>query len=116
MQWARLITDVPSDLRRGAWYKVVRTSPQDVTVDIRGKHVEIDRNAVEVVAEPPPRWTVVPSPKNAPRYPTSWGPKYAVCPNCRNRARIQGHPTSLRCDRCNGLFDIAWDDSYLTPA
>lgn len=113
-QWARLKEDVPCDLRRGAWYKVMKLAAVQAVVDVKGKQVAIPRTAVELTPAPPLRWSVVPSPKAAPRYPPSWGRQYAVCPNCRDRAQLVGTPTTLRCTRCNGLFDVAWDEPYLS--
>lgn len=109
VQWVRLKEDVSTTLRRGAWYKVIKLAPLEAVVDVKGKPVTVPRKAVEVAAAPPLRWSVVASPKNAPRYPSSWGPQYAVCPNCRDRAPLMGHPESLRCARCNGFFEVAWD-------
>jgi tRNA(Ile2) C34 agmatinyltransferase TiaS len=33
-----------------------------------------------------------------------------VCPNCRDRAKIEGEPANMRCHRCNGFFEIAWNE------
>ena len=108
VQWARLRADVKSPLRRGAWYKILKLGAQEAALDVRGKTVVMPRTTLEIAPAPKPLWTVVPSPRNAPRFPTSWGSRYAVCPNCRERAQLEGKPTNLRCHRCNGLFDIAW--------
>jgi hypothetical protein len=113
VQWARLRMDVKSPLRRGAWYRILKLRAQEATLDVRGKTVVVARAALEIAPAPKPLWTVVPSPRNAPRYPTNWGSCYAVCPNCRERAQLEGQPTSLRCQRCNGLFNIAWHEPYL---
>jgi hypothetical protein len=113
-QWARLKEDVECDLRRGAWYKVLKLAPLEAVVDVKGKPITVPRRALELAPSPPLRWTVVPRPKRSPRFPSSWGLEYAVCPNCRDRAPLIGRPASLRCTRCNGLFAIAWDESYLS--
>lgn len=109
VQWVKLKHDVSTSLRRGAWYKVIKLAALEAVVDVKGKPVTVPRSAVELAAAPPLQWSVVPSPKNAPRYPSSWGPQYAVCPNCRDRAALVGHPASLRCSRCNQLFEVAWE-------
>jgi hypothetical protein len=44
--------------------------------------------------------------------PLSWGSRYVVCPGCRDRAPLKGHPTEIRCGRCAGVFPVAWDDPY----
>ncbi|HXF94861.1 MAG TPA: hypothetical protein VNI61_02045 [Gemmatimonadales bacterium] len=113
VQWARLCVDVQSPLRRGAWYKIVKLGPQDAVVDVKGRAVTVARALLEVVPAPRPRWTVVPSPRNAPRFPPTWGPHYAVCPNCRDRAPLEGRPAGMRCHRCNGFFEVAWNEPYL---
>ena len=62
------------------------------------------------------RWAVVPAPRNAPRFPAAWGKQYGVCPNCRDRASLNGEPASMRCHRCNGLFEVAWNERYIASA
>ncbi|MGH7699571.1 MAG: hypothetical protein ACREMJ_03490 [Gemmatimonadales bacterium] len=113
VQWARLRTDVQSPLRRGAWYRILKLGAAEATVEVKGKPVTVARTVLEIVPAPRLQWTVVPSPRNAPRFPSSWGPHYAVCPNCRDRAPLGGRPASMRCGRCNGLFDIGWNEPYL---
>ena len=115
-QWARLRVDVNSPLRRGAWYRVVKLAARHATVEVKGRPVQVERSWLELVPAPRLAWTVVPSPRNAPRFPSSWGPRYVVCPNCRDRAPLEGRPTSLRCQRCNGLFEVAWNEPYLAAA
>jgi len=113
LQWARLQADVDCQLRRGAWYRVVRVAPLEVVVDVNQRGLSVPRPFLEIAPKSPRRWTVVPRPRRAPRLPPSWGARYAVCPSCRNRAPLDGRPDSLRCQRCNGLFEIAWDEPYL---
>jgi len=112
-QWARLQTDAPSPLRRGAWYRILKLTAVEATVNVKGKPIAVPRAQVQLASEPVLRWSVVPAPKNAPRFPSSWGPRYAVCPNCRERAQLLGEPTTLRCQRCNGSYEVAWDEPYL---
>ena len=107
-QWARLKADVKSPLRQGAWYRILKLTATEALLDVRGKPVAMPRGQLQLSSEQALRWSVVPSPKNAPRFPTTWGPRYAVCPNCRDRARIEGQPAGMRCLRCNGFFEIAW--------
>jgi NADH pyrophosphatase NudC (nudix superfamily) len=53
----------------------------------------------------------VPRPPRSARLPLTWGARYAVCPNCRERARLEERKTSMRCPKCNGFFDIGWDNA-----
>ena len=110
-QWARLKADVKLALRKGAWYRILKLTSSDVVLDVKGKPVSVPRGQLQLSSEPALRWSVVPSPKHTARFPATWGPSYAVCPNCRDRAQLEGHPASMRCRRCNGSFEIAWSDS-----
>ena len=115
-QWARLKENVKTPLRRGAWYRIVKLTSSEATLDVKGKPVAVPRGELQLSQTPAQRWTVVPAPKNAPRFPATWGSRYAVCPNCRDRARLEAEAPSMRCHRCNGLFEIAWNEPYLASA
>ena len=110
-QWARLRANEPSHLRRGAWYRVVKLTAAEAVLDVHGKPTSFPRQALDIQAERPKQWAVVPRPPRSPRLPQSWGERYAVCPNCRERARIDEHVPSMRCPKCNGHFEIGWDNS-----
>lgn len=107
-QWARLKGDVKCALRQGAWYRILKLTPTEAVVDVKGKPTAVPRGQLQLSPEPALYWSVVPSPKHAPRFPTTWGSRYAVCPNCRERAKLEGQPAGMRCNRCNGFFEIAW--------
>lgn len=107
-QWARLKTDDDFRIRRGAWYRILKSGTMEVVLDVRGNPTPVPRPFLDIEAWPPMRWAVVPRPRQAARLPASWGDAYAVCPNCRERARLEGNPARLRCRRCNGTFDVDW--------
>lgn len=107
-QWARLKTDADYQIRRGAWYRILKMGPMEALLDVRGKPTPVPRPFLDIEFWPPMRWSVVARPRRAARLPASWGTHYAVCPNCRERAPLEGHPERLRCQRCNGSFDVAW--------
>jgi hypothetical protein len=109
-QWARLKADVKCPLRRGAWYRVLKLTAADATLDVKGKPVDLSRAHLQLSPVAALHWSVVPSPKNAPRFPINWGARYAVCPNCRARAQLEGQPPGMRCHRCNGFFEINWNE------
>lgn len=109
-QWARLKGDLKCALRQGAWYRILKLTPTEVVVEVKGKPVSVARGQLQLSPEPALYWSVVPSPKHAPRFPPAWGPRYAVCPNCRDRAKLEGQPEGMRCNRCNGYFKIAWTE------
>ena len=112
LQWARLQVDVNCQLRRGAWYRVIRLAPGEVVLEVDRKPLPVPRSLLQLTSAPPRRWTVVPRPWNAVGLPPRWN-DYAVCPSCSNRAPLERRSSSIRCPQCNGLFDVAWDEPYL---
>jgi len=110
--WARLQADVNCKLRRGAWYRVRELGPLEAVVEVKGKALPVPCAFLKVVETPPRRWTIVPRPHDAVRYPASWGTRYAVCPSCGERAQLEGHPERIVCPRCRGDFAVAWDEPY----
>lgn len=110
-QWARIRATETGQLRRGAWYRVIRLTPSEAVLDVNGTLTPFPRPALEILPTPPSRWTIVARPPHSARLPMSWGARYGVCPNCRTRARLEERATSMRCPKCNGFFDIGWDNS-----
>ena len=115
-QWARLQSDVNVKLRRGAWYRIMKLGPLEATLEVNRRPLTVSRGLLQIAQAAPTRWTVVAIPRNALRIPTSWGDRYGVCPGCRGRAPIEGRPITMRCTRCNGLFEVAWNEPYLLSA
>lgn len=113
MHWGRLQVDVNCELRRGAWYRVTKLAPLQAVLDVNRKSLVVPQYLIEVVSNPPRRWTVVPRPQGAKQPPAEWGAVYAVCPSCRERTALRGRPRRLDCRRCQGEFDVAWDEAYL---
>lgn len=111
-QWARLRAEASVPLRRGAWYRVVRVTPTDAVLDVHQRIVNVPLAVLQLASRPPTVWAIVPRPGNAARLPSSWGPRYAVCPNCHARAPLARGPVAMRCTSCNGVFDVGWGDSY----
>ena len=111
--WARLKAEGPYPVRRGAWYPVSEFQLHQVVLDVLWEPVSIPLSQVEVVDERPVRWTAVPRRRDAVRLRESWGKQYGVCPNCGNRASLEGAPQELRCAQCEGFFSVDWDEKYL---
>ena len=116
VHWARLHSDADVKLRRGAWYRILRLGPLEVVLEVNHRPLPVSRTLLQIVQTPPSRWTVVPAPRNSVRFPTNWGEAYAVCPGCRERAPLEGKPSNMRCRRCNGLYEVAWNEPYLRTA
>ena len=106
MHWGRLQIDFKLRLRRGAWYRIRQLGALQAVLDVQGQEVPVPAPFLEVVAQPPRRWTVVPRPRDAVRLPSSWGDRYAVCPSCCARQQIVGRPHRMTCQRCRGEFDM----------
>ncbi len=109
MRWARLRVTFELPLRRGAWYRVQDLGPLQTVVEVNNWSLPVPSAFLQVVDTPPRRWTVVPRPVGAVRIPDSWK-RYAVCPSCRERVQLERRPSAIQCPRCNGIFDVAWDD------
>src|SRR5881409_395634 len=80
LRWARLKADVKCALRKGAWYRILKLTPTEVVLDVKGKPVPMPRGQLQLSSEPALRWSVVPSPKQTARFPATWGSSYAVAP------------------------------------
>ena len=113
-QWARVRGDLNCHVRRGAWYEVLRLTPDEAILEVVKRPFRVPRSSVQIVPLRPQRWSVVARPSDAVMTPLSWGPRYAVCPGCCNRTPLQGHPTKIRCPRCAGVFAVAWDGPFLS--
>lgn len=113
LRWGRLQADVNCQLRRGAWYRVVKLEGLEAVVDVNRMPLPVPSYLLEIVSTPPRQWTVVPSPSDAVALPRDWGTRYAVCPSCRERAPLPRRLGRMRCERCKGVFPVAWNEPYL---
>ena len=77
MVWARLQADLNCNLRRGAWYKLIKADGLAALVDVKGTPVAVVRAFLQMSNTPPRKWTVVPRPQNVPRS-IQIGERYAV--------------------------------------
>jgi DNA-directed RNA polymerase subunit RPC12/RpoP len=112
MVWVRLQADVDCKLRRGAWYRLIKSQGLAAVVDVKGTPVPVIRAFIQLSNTPPRKWTVVPRPKNVPRY-VEMGERYAVCPACRDRVSLRGRPSRMLCGRCGVEFAVDWEEHYL---
>ena len=116
-EWARLRPGIEGKIRRGAWYRVLKLGPVHAVLEVNRKPTPVPRASLTFAAHPPLAWSVVPRPTQSPRMPQSWGEIYLVCPACRERVQLlEGRPATQRCARCNGLFEIHWDEAELQSA
>jgi hypothetical protein len=101
--WARVRPGIECTLRRGAWYPVVELTPTEAVLAVNRQALRIPRASVQILPLRPPFWSLVR------RRPDNF--RYAVCPRCSRRRPFLDASTKLRCDRCRGLFAVAWSDS-----
>jgi hypothetical protein len=104
--WARVVGDVNVRLRRGAWYEVVRLTPDAAILQVDQQSLSVPRGTVEIAVSRPRQWAVVSRPYDAVDIPISWGSHYAVCPRCRARAQVVGRVTEMECPGCQEIFPI----------
>jgi hypothetical protein len=115
--WVRLQADLNCNLRRGAWYRLIKIEQFAVIVDVNRKPVPVVRAFVQIRNAPPRHWTVVPTPPHGARpLPPDVGSHYAVCPSCGDRVALHGRPRRMLCLRCGVDFAVAWDEHYLSQA
>ncbi len=111
--WARLCKDRACRLRRGAWYRVVRTEPDNVVLGLGRDEIPVSRDVLEFTNTRPAKWSVVECERRSISPLVSWGRRYAVCPSCRQRQAPTDRLSALRCTRCNELFEVAWDEPFI---
>jgi hypothetical protein len=109
--WARLQADLNLKLRRGAWYRITQLDPLQAVVEVGGRLLPIPSAFLQVLERPPRKWSVVPRPSDAVHLPAGCRDRYAVCPSCRERQALGGRPRRMRCQRCDGDFEVAWSDT-----
>lgn len=107
--WARVRARTSVPLRRGAWYRVVEFDGRQAVLDVNRRLFKCSRALLQVLPIRPPIWSVVPSPPNNTLAPRG---QYGVCPNCADRARLEGGAEVMRCRRCRSRFAIAWSDAF----
>src|ERR1041384_4707925 len=111
-RWARVRTDARCSLRRGAWYPILELTPLKAILPVNARPLGVPLALLHLAPDHPGVWSVVPRPPHARALPVSWGPRYAVCPVCSDRARLGDAVASLRCPGCGGVFLVGWGDAY----
>ena len=104
--WARVVGDVNVRVRRGAWYEVIRLTPEAALLDVNRGTLNVPRSAVQVLIVRPREWSVVSRPYDAVDIPISWGSRYAVCPRCSLRASLKDQHVEMQCPGCQEVFSI----------
>lgn len=112
--WARSANRAADTLRRGAWYPILETTEDGkaVVVEVDRHPVRVSRVDVEVRDSAPTTWCVVS--RTGVMRPTYGGqtplPEYAVCPHCRERQELNGHPEHMTCQRCKAESPVDYSD------
>ncbi len=110
-QWARVKGDVNCSIRRGAWYQVLRLTPDAAILEVGQRSLNIPRELVQIAVTRPRRWSVVPRPYDAVDLPLAWGSRYAVCPTCRARMPLSREQVELSCGRCGETRAVDWSEA-----
>ncbi len=104
-RWGRLRDGVRRcQLRRGAWYPVLRVGADAAVVVVRHQSVIVPPSYLEIVDTRPSKWTVVAR------------ERYAVCPNCAERVALGAVPERMRCGRCRGVFEVELEPELSAPS
>src|SRR5213080_4698442 len=91
-RWGRLREGVRRcQLRRGAWYPVLRVGTDAAVVVVRHQSVIVPPSYLEIVDARPSKWTLIAR------------ERYAVCPNCAERVALGAVPERMRCVRCGAV-------------
>jgi len=94
-RWGRLREGVRRcELRRGAWYPLLRVGADAAVVVVRHQSVIVPPSYLEIVTTRPSKWTLITR------------ERYAVCPNCAERVALGAVPERMRCGRCLGEFEV----------
>src|SRR5712692_9859643 len=70
-QWARVRGDVNCHVRRGAWYEVLRLTPDEAVLEVQSRPFSVPRSSLQIVPLRPKRWSVVARPSDAVMVPFS---------------------------------------------
>ncbi|HUL02087.1 MAG TPA: hypothetical protein VLV16_02520 [Gemmatimonadales bacterium] len=107
-RWAQIRGDVNYSVRRGAWYSVLRITPDAAVLEVGQRSVSVPRAVVEVTFVRPREFSVVPRPYDAVDLPISWGARYAVCPSCKERLQLRREQNTMQCTRCGESAGVNW--------
>ena len=110
-QWARVWTRHNCRVRRGAWYPLLRLTPQEAVIEVNREPVAVPREYVQMLPMRPSLWSVVPLPADAFDVPLAWGSRYAVCPNCSERAPLAEDAPRMQCPQCRRVYEISMSDA-----
>jgi hypothetical protein len=107
-QWARVKGDSNCSIRRGAWYQVLRLTPDAAILEVGQRSLSVPRDLLQIAIRRPDSWAVVQRPYDAIDLPIAWGSRYGVCPRCQHRMPLQHGQKQLRCGRCEEVQEIDW--------
>jgi len=108
--FARLQADVPSKMRRGAWYRVIQLNGPSGNYRNHHRKVGVLRAWLEIAQRPPLRWSVVHGrPRIGKRHRIFGEP--TACVRTVGRARpAEKNCARLECARCRQEFEINWEE------
>ena len=112
--YARLCENVNLQIRRGAWYRVLKLEDLYATLEVNKRPVPVAQALLEVVKRPPAKWTVVQQRASwIATPPAGFAGEYGVCPSCTERAPLTRGAKRMGCPSCKWEFEVAWEERYL---
>jgi hypothetical protein len=108
MLFARLQADVPLQIRRGAWYRVLDLTDLQAVIEVNRRPVGVLRAWLEIRQHPPLRWSVVQGAERSRKGPPQLRGIYGVCPGCRTRVPLPKRVEALECRKCRQEFVVDW--------
>src|SRR5207247_10732280 len=108
IRWARVRAEASCELRRGAWYRVLRLTPHEVVLDVNSRPLGVSRSLLYMLPAHPGVWSVVPRARHAGALPSSWGARGVVCPRCPDRARLLAARAGMRRATSGGGYETGW--------
>lgn len=110
-QWARVKGDINCSIRRGAWYQVLRLTPDAAILEVGQRSLSVPRELLQIEQFRPHLWSVVARPYDAIDLPLTWGSRYGVCPGCKARMPLQREQWQLQCASCGETQEIDWSSA-----
>ena len=112
--YARLCENVNLQIRRGAWYRVLKVEDLHATLEVNKRPVPVAKALLEFVKRPPAKWTVVQQRASwIMNPPVGFTSEYAVCPSCTERVTLAADTRRMPCPSCKWEFEVAWNEHYL---
>src|SRR2546428_6714413 len=103
-QWARTRVRTSRQVRRGAWYRVIRATALEGVLEENRRPVTVPRTFLQILPFRPTTWSVVTRLPNAQHPPARWASTYGEFPSCSTHEPAGQHPGRVVEPRCHRLL------------